>query len=352
MAGRLILLFCSVVAALFALEVGCRAVRGRYLLIHWPNLVLEIRESSARFNQTTMSADPELGYAPRIGFTPHGSEIGPVGKHDAHGMRLMPPLENVAKRPLILATGDSYTYGAEVSEAETWPAYLQGLLRVNVANGGVIAYGLDQIVLRSERLARELRPDALVLSFIADDLRRNELSRYVGFEKPYFAKEGNKLVLQHVPVPTPPSPWQTLSFWERSLGWSVLLEMVLLRLDWPEDWPYDSVRVQPRGAGADVACLLMQRVAALSIPTLVVAQYEDVWLANTGAMQEHRRLSAATLRCAREAGLETLDTFDAISAARGRDPVNHLFAPEGHLNAIGNQVIAETIAAKLRPPAK
>jgi len=77
--------------------------------------VLEIRESSARFNQTTMSEDPELGYTPRIGFTPHGSEIGPVGRHDAHGMRLMPPLENAAKRPLILVTGDSYTYGAEVS---------------------------------------------------------------------------------------------------------------------------------------------------------------------------------------------------------------------------------------------
>ena len=34
MAGRLILFFCSVVATLFALEVGCHAVRGRYLLIH------------------------------------------------------------------------------------------------------------------------------------------------------------------------------------------------------------------------------------------------------------------------------------------------------------------------------
>jgi hypothetical protein len=69
-------------------------------------------------------------------------------------------------------------------------------------------------------------------------------------------------------------------------------------------------------------------------------------------MQEHRRLSADVLRCAREAGLETLDTVDAISVARGRDPANHLFAPDGHLNAIGNQMIAETIAAKLRPPAK
>lgn len=90
----------------------------------------------------------------------------------------MPPLENVAKRPLILATGDSYTYGAEVSEAETWPAYLQGLLRVTVANGGV-------------------------LCFITDDLRRNELSRSVGFEKPYFVREGSKLALRHVPVPPP-----------------------------------------------------------------------------------------------------------------------------------------------------
>jgi hypothetical protein len=49
-----------------------------------------------------------------------------------------------------------------------------------------------------------------------------------------------------------------------------------------------------------------------------------------------------------ESSNETLDTFDAISAGRSRDPANHRFAPEGHLNAIGNQVIAETIATTLQ----
>ena len=55
---------------------------------------------------------------------------------------------------LLLATGDSFTYGAEAADADTWPARLQGLLHLRVANGGVPGYGLDQIVLRSERLQR------------------------------------------------------------------------------------------------------------------------------------------------------------------------------------------------------
>ena len=48
------------------------------------------------------------------------------------------------------------------------------------------AYGIDQMVLRAEIVAPEVKPAAIVLSFIADDVRRAEMKRVWGAEKPYF----------------------------------------------------------------------------------------------------------------------------------------------------------------------
>ena len=337
MGGRLALLAASIVATLVVLELGCRVALGRYYLRHWPNLVLDLREGTARYARQVMSHDPELGFTPRPG------HVRPDGTHDADGMRSTPRLDGVADRPLLLATGDSFTYGEEVDDAETWPSQLQALLSVRVVNGGVASYGLDQIVLRTERLARALRPAAVVVSFISDDLRRNELSRFVGFDKPYLVQAGDALVPAGQPVPPPLPTRQSLSFWDHAFGWSALLGTTLQRIGWPEDWPYDSVRVLPRGAGERMACPLMRRLSALSVPTLVVAQYdEEAWDARLAA--EQRRLAAVVLRCAEQAGLATLDTFNLLDARRTQG----LFLAEGHLTAKGNALIAMAIALGLR----
>ena len=77
----------------------------------------------------------------------------------------------------ILAVGDSYTYGDEVLDEETWPAQLQRLTGRPVLNGGVTGYGFDQIVLRAEQLAAIHRPSIIIVSFIAHDILRTETRR-------------------------------------------------------------------------------------------------------------------------------------------------------------------------------
>jgi hypothetical protein len=337
MGGRLALLAASIVATLVVLELGCRVALGRYYLRHWPNLVLDLREGSARYAHQALRHDPELGFVPRPGHVP------PHAAHDADGMRQTLSPAGIADRPVLLASGDSFTYGAEVDDAETWPSQLQALLSVRVVNGGVASYGLDQIVLRTEQLVRALRPAAVVVSFISDDLRRNELSRFVGFDKPYLIQTGDAVALAGQPVPSPLPARQSLSFWDHVFGWSALLEAVLPRIGWPEDWPYDSVRVLPRGAGERMACPLMRRLEVLSLPILVVAQYdEEAW--DTRLAAEQRRLASVVLSCAAQAGLATLDTFSVLDA-RGR---RGLFLPEGHLTAEGNALTAKAIALNLR----
>ena len=66
------------------------------------------------------------------------------------------------------------------------------------------AYGVDQMVMRAEIVAAEQKPAAIVLGFGYDNLRRSEMSRVWGIEKPYFERVGDALAPRNVPVPTSP----------------------------------------------------------------------------------------------------------------------------------------------------
>jgi lysophospholipase L1-like esterase len=54
------------------------------------------------------------------------------------------------------------------------------------------------------------------------------------------------------------------------------------------------------------------------------------------------------LRCAEQAGLAVLDTYDAVTAAAGRQGAQQLFAPEGHFDARGNAIVARDVADALK----
>ena len=191
------------------------------------------------------SSDLIVGYVPTGGTRGNGVTGAVTG--------------NGGNAPIVLAVGDSYTYGEEVSDDESWPAFLQTKLARPVVNGGVSGYGFDQIVLRAEVLALQTRPGTIVAAFIADDIRRTELSRLWGAEKPYFDLDGDRLLLRNVPVSPRPDPRTTLTLTEFLLGRSYLFDFVLRRLDLIYDWFNDRVRVHPAGTGERIACALTGR---------------------------------------------------------------------------------------------
>ena len=109
---------------------------------------------------------------------------------------------STASRP-ILAVGNSFTFGDEVEDSETWAAHLEEILNKRVLNAGVGAYGIDQAFLRAELLLDKYDPDVVILSFISDDISRTEFSYYPygGGWKPYFEYRDGSLILRNVPVP-------------------------------------------------------------------------------------------------------------------------------------------------------
>lgn len=336
---NLTLTLTSIALSLAGMEIAYRAWRAPELLLDWPNLILKHR---------LRGPDPAARYDPGLGFVPTPNRVSSRGNTDSAGFRLTPPLSPLARmEPPILATGDSFTFGMSVKDDESWPAYLQQDLRWRTINAGVNGYGLDQIVLRTEQLASTIHPAAAIVSFISDDVRRSEFHRIWDIEKPYFELDGTNLMLRNVPVPLAGDA-DALSFWQRTLGRSLLFERLWRALQHIEEEPIGyRVRALSRGTGEKLVCPLMRRLANVPTPILVVAQYDPrLWPGDSAVAREERRLALKVLHCADEAGLATLDTYDMIEGVVSKRGISAIYESTHH-NPEGNRLIAAAIAAEL-----
>ncbi len=283
--------------------------------------------------------DDRLGYAPKPGFRGAGAGGWPVSI-DADGFRSSGGDAAAGIDRAILAVGDSYTFGEEIGDGDTWPAQLERLSGRRVLNGGVSGYGFDQIVLRAEQLAERHKPAMIIVGFIADDIRRTEMRRLWGRDKPWFAIGGDELVLQGVPVPErkPLAP-----SWLRHC-----LQRILIQLPPPLQQLFGyHVRKHPAGHGSGIGLRLVEHLAKLEAAhgcrVVLVAQYQPrVWLDRIFAADE-RRATREVLDRASSLGLATVDTYPRFAA----EPAAASLYVNSHVNARGNAMIASLLAARL-----
>jgi hypothetical protein len=344
MKGRIALVIGSVLFSLVLLELGCRIARGPEWLVQWPNIILQDRLRTQKDVVGRSVHDPRLGFVGRPNYASSDGRL----HYDAQGLRVTPAPEGLAlARPPILVVGDSYAHGDEVTDAETWATKLQSLTGRVVVNAAMSGYGIDQMVLRAEILVPEIKPAAIVLSFIADDVRRTEMKRLWGAEKPYFELVNGALVLRNKQVPLPPAPADTLSIWQRLFGRSLLVDTILRHQGWQYEWAIDHVRVLSEAEGVRQLCPLMQRLASLKVPTLVVAEYDSyLWMDADYAPLVHS-ITAQVLKCAESAGLAALDMFPTIDAAVRSQGLRTVYA-DAHPSPVGTTIAAQRIADALK----
>jgi hypothetical protein len=285
--------------------------------------------------------DPTLGYAPKPGFAEADNHWGTTVSIDDAGLRRNGPGAPPAG-PAVVAVGDSFTFGDQVSDHETWPAHLEAILGQPVRNGGVFGYSLAQAILRAELLLAREPVAWLVVSVYPDDIARCEYKkRYTGV--PWFDVEHGALVLRNVPVQdmSDPDELRQRAF-KDALGHSALLDAVLAtvaRQWWIEN--QKQVRVHPEGKGAELAPLLIDRIAGYcrgkGVQLLVMLQGER----STPAAD-------AMLAHARGRGVHTLDLIAEFVAAAAADAAlkKRLFA--GHMTSAGNRWVAERVATVVR----
>lgn len=341
MRRKLLFSLLPVVVLLLASEVAVRVFRARQGLS--PFMVGSYRDQRIDLIRRGYPSahDPLLGYVPRANVASDRNRWGVLVSIDEQQLRRNGPGPRPTGGPGVLAVGDSFTFGDQVADAETWPARLEQRLQRPVWNGGVFGYSFAQTVLRAEQLLPRLAPAELVVALIADDLRRCELSKRFT-PVPWYDLVGDELVLKNVPVPDSARDNALDRQWgRRLLGHSALLDVLFWNAI-PQWWVADQreVRAHPPGTGVKIGDRLLERLAATcrqrQVRLLVVLQGWAVD-ADGRAFVEH----------AQAAGIEVVDLVTRFVALAQRDPAAAAFF-DGHMTAAGNDWVAAQIADVLR----
>jgi len=125
-----------------------------------------------------------------------------VEPHPSRGFALVPGFESekyrinragfrgeelpadLARRTLVLAVGESTTFGWEVSEGEDYPSVLRRRLgadagsQLYVINAGVPSYTSTQVLRNLEELLPRLRPEVVLVSILWNDLWFSTLTNW------------------------------------------------------------------------------------------------------------------------------------------------------------------------------
>jgi hypothetical protein len=137
--------------------------------------------------------------------------------------------ERTAGKQRIVLLGDSFTFGSEVSDDETYAHNLESALpHTEVLNLGVQGYGQDQMLLYLKEEGVKYHPDVVILGFTYIDIYRSIWS-FDAYAKPKFNLVSGHLQLTNVPVPTPESVLAREPYRSKALD---LLVMLREKLRW------------------------------------------------------------------------------------------------------------------------
>ena len=333
----------SVVLTLLVLELFLRALQGQVLTFDnflYQDLDLFHSAYPAQFDET-------LGFIPEENYSSEGPDnlwnkrihIGKLGIRSNGGP---PP----GSGPLILCVGDSFTFGAQVHDEETWPALLERELGVRSMNAGVFGYGLDQSVLRAQQLVPLFHPDLLIVGLIQDDILRNRLRMRTGVYKPYFTIYDDRLILHKVPLA---KPKRTIGPVRRIGGYSLLVHTLMLRIDkayWLhglDKYNYLKRVETAHDQDVEVACRLFQRLAELKrkngFQVIVFFQY---------VLDEGSNRFDLIRPCVENAGLELVDLGPALEKLAASDRARYESLFDSHMTAAGNELAARVLEERIR----
>lgn len=114
----------------------------------------------------------------------------------------------------VLVFGDSFSFGEEVGDDETFAAGIERRLpATDVVNLAVHGWAHDQMLIRLREDGAAYQPDVVLLGYAPWDDERNLLS-FRDYAKPSFTLQDGRLELHGVPVPLPAEvlarePWRS-----------------------------------------------------------------------------------------------------------------------------------------------
>jgi len=251
----------------------------------------------------------------------------------------------------ILAVGDSFTFGAQVSNNETWPSCLERETGVSVANAGVFGYGAAQSLLRAKLEIQKQSFDTVILSvFLSDDFHRDRLSFRSGFPRPAVVSGANGLDWDQVPsidsVGTKYNP-ATQSLVRSLADNSQLFSLIYSRLQSDLDVG-NMTRTEVALNAASVEGIMrftLRQFSNLQVPQkILVIQYAEMEITRQDTPQDFLRLRENLYDEAAKLGIQIIDTSASLSESVRESDIMLWF---GHHTPSGNKVVCEVIAQSL-----
>ncbi|HZT87704.1 MAG TPA: hypothetical protein VFA12_07025 [Stellaceae bacterium] len=346
-----------IVASLFVVQ----SVIGLGLRLHDGVPLFEMRNFARdyvdQFNVVKSSMyDERLGWRPKPNLR-LALPVNGVLKNettDAYGDRIADEARAAATPGGILATGDSYTYGADVGDSESWPAQLEAMLGAPVVNAASRGWGTDQIVIRAEDMIGVLHPRMLIVGLYWRDIERTEQEINFGAYKPYYTVAEGRLVLHNQPVPRLAGTVHDLGIVRGVLGYSYAAFWLARRLALWSTFNQNRRASRP-GTGREISCLLLRRLRDRAerehIRLLLVMVY-----GNLDFPKPQPPTALVGVECARGLGYETIDTWAEFAAIYRNDLARfrslYVYPNQwSHMSAAGNRLVAEALARRLRETA-
>ncbi|NDC23103.1 MAG: hypothetical protein EBZ49_03085, partial [Proteobacteria bacterium] len=289
-----------------------------------------------------------------------------VRKFNEAGFRKHPQLNSIRllteKKPLI-TLGDSFTFGGDVNDEETWPFHLEQLLRYPVLNAGVNRYGLDQSFLRLRRLLKTgLDPGAVILSITPLNISKTTLSHLVSttsqhpLPKPYFQLLEDGTLDLHLPDIKGYNPTLKLDPIRNTLGKSAFLHIIFSLISYPywygtPDSELGLSSYRTKGSKIDITCSILKDLKQLSeqYRFIFVALIQDYHQAGNQAYR-FSELTQGIKPCLSELKVLTIESSAYLKPLFEGNPNEYhtLFFPGGHMTNRGNLLTAKLIYDELK----
>jgi hypothetical protein len=265
----------------------------------------------------------------------------------------------------IVCVGDSYTWGDEVGDDETFEAQLEALdPALECINLGVAAYGTDQALLRWRRDGARLDPDLLVVGLLLENVGRN-VNRYrpLWYPGSGSAPAKPRFVLREGRLELVPQPFAAA----KELADAIEDGSVIARLAEHEHWRAEAGVWRFSALGRCLAALLADREreverlwrdlegepAATTLALLEAFEARRVLVLLFPREVDARRLLddgeaywTPVLEELRRRGLEHVDLGPPIAlmlAEHERDPARPAPYTGGHLSAAANALVARAL---------
>lgn len=253
---------------------------------------------------------------------------------------------NPAAKFKILTVGDSFTFGDQVSDSDTWQSCLNKKFQnYGFVNAGVFGYGTHQALLRSQEILKDNQYKYVILqTLVGADFKRDQLDIRSGFVKPYLKKSNGNIVVS--PPPPRSTPNTKYGPTETSLADYLLANIKLLaKIPQVSDYHSNALHkvngnITRRGIGSAT----IEEIIEQTINSSTTQRAPFIWLLQYNSKVNQNTLNERKIIISKlkSKNIAFIDTFNVLHMSKMYSK-DQLWS--GHHTPLGNKIVCQEIAS-------